>query len=84
MRERKRLINTQKLIRSSLKGFVCEGSLYLACFLLIRYSFLRVVLRFSHVVGRLFDVVFDLVDHLALQEAEIYHTSGAAHDPKQA
>lgn len=63
----------QKLIRSSLKGFVCDGSLYLACFLLIRYSFLRVVLRFSHVVGRLFDVVFDLVDHLALQEAEISH-----------
>jgi len=39
----------------------------LACFLLVRDGRRRVFLRLLHVVGRLFDVVFDLVHHLALR-----------------
>lgn len=48
-----------------------ETTLYLACFLLICYSLLCVFLCFLHVVGRLFDVGLNLVDHLPLQEAKI-------------
>lgn len=42
---------------------------YLACFLLVGDGLLRAVLGFLHIVGRLVDVVFDPVDHFALQEA---------------
>lgn len=49
----------------------CETTLYLACFLLICYSLLCVFLCFLHIVGRLFDVGLNLVDHLPLQEEKI-------------
>lgn len=49
---------------------VCETTLYLARFLLICDRFLCVVLCFLHVVGRLFDVGFNLVHHLPLQQTK--------------
>lgn len=39
---------------------------YLACFLLVDYSLLCVVLGFLNIVGRLVDVVFNPVNHFTL------------------